>query len=66
MNNRLETYRYIILYILQVTTLYNAMALGWKVKKIGDNTYELTKKIEDYKEETLESFLKEISNNPHQ
>lgn len=30
--------------LLQIITVHNAMVLGWKVKKIGHQTYELSKK----------------------
>lgn len=39
----------LIIYILQIMTLYNAMILGWNVQKVGDCKYILTKKItEDF------------------
>lgn len=28
--------------LLQIVSIYNAIILGWNVKKIGANTYELT------------------------
>lgn len=41
MNN--ENYN-ILLYVLQIISIYNAIIMGWDVKKIGLNKYELTKK----------------------
>lgn len=35
----------LILCLLQVITIYNAIKLGWKVKKITDRKYELRKHI---------------------
>ena len=35
----------LILYILKITTIYNAVALGWKVKQIDSRTFELSKNI---------------------
>lgn len=41
----METEYYnLILYIIQIVSIYNAVILGWKVKKIGYNKYELSKK----------------------
>lgn len=37
-------YYNILLYILQIISIYNAIAMGWDVRKIGLNKYELTKK----------------------
>lgn len=54
--------RAIILYILQMTTLYNAMVLGWKVKKIGNNRYELSKKIDEINEFDLKNFVNCVGN----
>lgn len=34
-----------ILYVMQIISIYNAIIQGWKVKKIGDNRYELYKKM---------------------
>lgn len=34
----------IVLYVLQIMSIYNAIIMGWNVKKIGSNKYELTKK----------------------
>lgn len=42
----------LVLYILQVTVVCNAIKLGWKVTKIGQKTYELSKKLCDL--ETLD------------
>ena len=52
--------RELLLYILQVVTIYNAIILGWEVKKIGTRTYKLSKKIKDLSQFELTTFLKEI------
>ena len=38
-----ESYN-IILYIVQIISIYNAVMMGWSVRKIGVKKYELTKK----------------------
>jgi hypothetical protein len=60
--------RDLILCILQMTTLYNVMQKGWKVTKINNNTFELTKKISqiknfDINSFDLELFIDDITNN---
>jgi hypothetical protein len=61
----INIHRIIILYILQVTTLYNAMILGWKVRKIGNNKYELSKKMENQTDFDLKKFVDSISNSTY-
>ncbi|AYV78611.1 MAG: hypothetical protein Edafosvirus20_11 [Edafosvirus sp.] len=39
--------REIVLYILKIATLYNAIILGWNVRQIGPNKFELSKKVKD-------------------
>lgn len=39
--------REIMLYLVQIISIYNAIILGWQVKKIGLNTYELSRQISD-------------------
>ena len=36
----------LLLYLIQIISIYNAILMGWNVKKLGKNTYELTKKID--------------------
>ena len=50
----------IILWILQVVTIYNAMILGWNIRKISDKRYELTKNINELTDFELKSFVKKI------
>lgn len=54
--------RDIIINILKVAAIYNAVASGWKVIKINNNTYELTKQInnnelEKYNNLDLKDFI---------
>jgi hypothetical protein len=35
----------LLLFMTQLTTMYNATALGWKIKKIKGNKFIITKKI---------------------
>lgn len=32
-----------MIYLLQISTLYNASVLGWKIRKISPKIYELSK-----------------------
>lgn len=38
----------LLLYLVQIISIYNAILMGWNVRKLGKNTYELTKKIDTY------------------
>ena len=51
----------IIIHILQIVTLYNAVMLGWTIKKINNNTFELTKSIDNINydlKDLIEQILK--------
>ncbi|QKF93904.1 hypothetical protein QKU48_gp0446 [Fadolivirus algeromassiliense] len=50
----------ILLYILQIVSIYNAIVMGWDVKKIGMNTYELTKKNIRDKNIDLNEFVNSL------
>ena len=50
----------LIIYILQVVTLYNAMIQGWNIKKIGKRKYKLSKRIEHLSNFNFESFIYSI------
>ena len=50
----------IILFILQIITLYHATMLGWKVKRIGKRKYELSKNISEITNFDLNNFLSKI------
>ena len=50
----------VIMYILQIITIYNAIKDGWTVKKIGLKTFELTKII-DSSDVCLETFIDKIT-----
>lgn len=47
----------IILYILQITMIYNAISLGWNIKKISNKKYELTKTFTETDNIDLDKFV---------
>ena len=49
-----------IIYILQVACVYNAIVLGWDVRKIGENKYELRKKSVNGEKIVLRELVNEI------
>lgn len=51
---------FITFYVLQIITIYNVVKLGWDVKKIGENTFELSKKNNNIHFD-LENFIDEIT-----
>ena len=40
----------LILFMLQLSMMYNAVSLGWKIKKINSKGFILSKKIQDMTE----------------
>jgi len=50
----------LLLYLIQIISIYNAILMGWNVKKLGKNTYELTKKI-DVSDNNLTKFIEAIT-----
>lgn len=55
MNNR-----EILIYILQILAIYNAIILGWDVKKLDNNKYEFSKKMPIDKNYSLTNFVDNI------
>lgn len=53
--------QYLLLFILQIMAICNAMKEGWKVKKIGQRTYEFTKIIPHEEDVDLEDFIQRIT-----
>ena len=51
----------IYIYIIQIVTIYNAMMLGWQVKKIGQRKYELSKDIAELQDFDFEYFVDKIT-----
>jgi hypothetical protein len=49
---------YVLLIIIQIISIYNAISMGWKVKKIDTNKYELSKQIPDI---NLSDFIEKIT-----
>ena len=54
-NNILD--RPLTVYIVRMLTLYNAAMMGWKISKVGQNKYKLTKEVNDI---DLVSLLRSI------
>ena len=52
----------IVLFMLQLSIMFNAMNLGWKVKLVDNNKVILSKKIKEMTEldKDTESFLSKI------
>lgn len=51
-----------IICILQIVTLYNAVILGWSVRRINNNTYELTRQLNGAGVNIKEFMEKIVSN----
>ena len=45
-----NNYKVLLTHILQIITVFNAIVMGWNVKKIGNNKYLFSKKISEIKE----------------
>lgn len=50
----------LLLYLIQIISIYNAILMGWNVKKLSKNTYELTKKI-DVSDDNLMKIIDAIT-----
>lgn len=50
--------------VVQILTIYNALKRGWKVRKISDKKYELSKDASDVTNFNLDSFIDEIFKTP--
>ena len=59
-NNFNDINKDILIYILQIVTLYNAISLGWRIKKINCKTYELTKQINNIETFNFNDFCESI------
>lgn len=47
-------------YILQIIIVQNALMLGWKVKKINFNKYELTKNVMIADDFNMNTFMDDL------
>ena len=47
-NNHTSQERQLLIYIIQIVTLYNASIRGWKIKRIGTRKYMLSKHINKF------------------
>lgn len=56
----MQSQNILLLYLIQIISIYNAILMGWNVKKLGKNTYELTKKI-DVSNNNLTNFIEAIT-----
>ena len=51
--------RRIILLLIQVIVIKNAILMGWKVRRLDDNSFELTKKVIDVNiDDLMEQILR--------
>lgn len=50
----------LILCIIQLVAIYNAIVYGWKVTRIGNKKFELSKKVDKIENFDLDRFLDEI------
>lgn len=57
--NRVDKNFKILMY--QILTLYKASLQGWRITKVGNNKYELNKKIDDIENFDLQNFILDIS-----
>lgn len=55
-----EESKSLIMIIVQVVTIYNAINLGWKVRKIADRQYELSRIMCDDEIFNFENFVNQI------
>ena len=58
-----DSNRNLLLYILKLVTLFNAVTLGWSVRKIDSKTYELSKARNNVNNFDLNSLLNKIVSN---
>jgi len=62
-NNYTRQEKQLLIYIIQIVTLYNASVRGWKIKKIGMRKYMLSKHINKFNKLNnfqLDKFIYEI------
>jgi|AntRauTorckE6833_2_1112554.scaffolds.fasta_scaffold18307_2 hypothetical protein len=57
----MSTNKSIVIYIIQIVAIYHAINQGWKIKKIGNRTYELSKNISDTCNFNLKNFINQIT-----
>jgi len=58
----MELYNYFLIVIFQVMTIYNAINLGWSVKKIGHKKYKLSKTFDNIDDFQINDFINKITN----
>ena len=52
------------LYVFKLVILFNAYSMGWEIRKINNNSYELKKKIGTQKSFNLEQFINHLTEYP--
>lgn len=57
----MSTKKSIVICIIQIVTIYHAINQGWKIKKIGNQTYQLSKSISDSCNFNLKKFINQIT-----
>lgn len=55
-----KEYSITLICLIQIVSIYNALLLGWKVKKIGIKTYEFSKKMEDPLNFDFNNFINQV------
>lgn len=53
-------YDNLLLFLIQIISIYNALMMGCNVRKIGVNKYELTIKRKDISEMNLTDFINNV------
>lgn len=53
-------YYHVILYLVQIVSIYNAITMGWNVRKIGMNRYELSTKSKEATKIGLAEIIENI------
>jgi len=49
--------RDIAIYMLQIITISNAIAMGWKVTRINHRTYEISKKMSEIQNQDIDYWM---------
>jgi hypothetical protein len=50
----------VIIYILQIATIYNAISDGWHIRRINNKSFEFSKKISNCNEFDLNCFIDKL------
>ena len=58
--NKSQIDKALILFILQIVTLFNVSRLGWSVKRINKTTYKISKYMDNPKDFDVDDFLNKL------